>query len=85
MLDGRKLVTLRDAAEYVLALPPEVRAEPAWQGAAKELKNAAELDPAWRWFARSAIVRALHGPDDPPVGNPEGKKGHSWRTSARDR
>jgi hypothetical protein len=69
----------------VLALPPEVRAEPAWQRAAKELKNAAELDPAWRWFARSAMMRALHGPDDAPIGNPEG---HSWpnsRTLARDR
>jgi hypothetical protein len=27
--DGRALHTLKDAAEYVLALPPEVRAESA--------------------------------------------------------
>lgn len=45
--DGKMLRTLKDAAEYVLALPPKVQAEPAWQRAARELKNAAELDPAW--------------------------------------
>jgi hypothetical protein len=33
-------------------------AEPAWRHAARELKNAAELDPAWRWFARSAMMDA---------------------------
>jgi hypothetical protein len=86
--DGKTLRTLKDAAEYVLALPPKVQAEPAWQRAARELKNAAELDPAWRWFARSAMMHALLGPDEPPIGNPEGKKGHRWRTKrklARDR
>jgi hypothetical protein len=51
-------------------------AKPVWQHAARELKNAAELDPAWRWFARSAMMHALLGPDRPPIGNPEGKKGH---------
>jgi hypothetical protein len=40
--DGRKLRTLKDAAEYVLALPPELQAEPAWQQAAQDLKNAAD-------------------------------------------
>jgi hypothetical protein len=33
------LRTLKDAAEYVLALPKKVRAEPAWQPAARELKD----------------------------------------------
>jgi hypothetical protein len=50
--DGKTLRTLKDAADYVLAQPPEIQAELAWQRAARELKNAAELDPAWRWFAR---------------------------------
>jgi hypothetical protein len=31
--------TLKDAAEYVLLLPPEVKAEPAWQHAAECLKK----------------------------------------------
>jgi hypothetical protein len=66
--DGKTLRTLKDAAEYVLALPKKVQAEPAWQLAAKELKNAAELDPAWRWFARSAMMNPILGPDKPPIG-----------------
>jgi hypothetical protein len=41
--DGKTLRTLKDAAEYVVALPEKVQAEPAWQLAAQELKNAAEL------------------------------------------
>jgi hypothetical protein len=85
--DGKTLRTLKDAAEYVLALPKAVQAEPQWQHAAHELKNAAELDPAWRWFARSAMMHALLGPDMPPIGNPEEKKGRKWgkRKLARDR
>jgi hypothetical protein len=83
---GKTLRTLKDAAEYVLALPKETQAEPAWQRAARELKNAAELDPAWRWFARSAMMHALLGPDTPPIGNTEGKKSRNWgkRKLARD-
>lgn len=68
--DGKTLRTLKDAAEYVLALSPEVQAEPAWQIAARELKNAAELDPAWRWFARAAMMHALLGPDESPEPRP---------------
>jgi hypothetical protein len=85
--DGKTLRTLQDAAKYVLALPPEVQKEPSWQAAAECLTNAAEHEIAWMWFARSAMMRALHGPDEPPIGNPEGKKGHSWgkRKLARDR
>ena len=86
--DGKTLRTLKDAANYVLSLPPDIQKEPHWQSAAECLRNAAEREIAWMWFARPALMRALHGSDDPPVGNPEGKKGHSWRNSrklARDR
>jgi hypothetical protein len=86
--DGKTLRTLQHAAEYVLALPPNVQKEPPWQAAAECLTNAAEREIAWMWFARSAMMRALHGPDDPSVGNSEGKKAHSWRNTrklARDR
>ena len=72
----------------MLALPPNIQKEQHWQSAAECLTNAAERGIAWMWFARPAMMRALHGSDDPPVGNPEGKKGHSWRNSrklARDR
>jgi hypothetical protein len=85
--DGKTLRTLKDAAEYVLALPEKTQAEPAWQHAAEALRNAAEREIAWMWFARPAVMRALHGPDPPPIGNPKGKKGHKWarRKLARDR
>jgi hypothetical protein len=85
--DGKTLRTLQDAAEYVLALPPKVQKEPQWQAAAECLTSAAEREIAWMWFARPAMMRALYGPDEPPIGNPEGKKGHRWgkRKLARDR
>jgi hypothetical protein len=86
--DGKTLRTLKDAAEYVLALPAEAQAELGWQQAAQDLKNAAEREKAWMWFARSGMMHARLGPDEPPIGNPEGKKGHRWRTKrepARDR
>jgi hypothetical protein len=85
---GDTLRTLQDAAEYALALPEMVQAEPAWQRVATELKNAAELDPAWMWFARSAMMNALLGPEKPRIGNSESRKGHRWRNKrklARDR
>jgi hypothetical protein len=71
--DGRKLRTLKDAGEYILALPPNIQKGDRWQSAAECLTNAAERGIAWMWFARPGMMRALHGPDDPPVGNPEGK------------
>ena len=77
--DDKILRTLKDAAEYVLALPEKVQAEPAWQLAAKELKNAAELDPAWRWFARSAMMHALLGPDKPPIGKVRQSKAERFK------
>jgi hypothetical protein len=86
--DGKTLRTLKDAAEYVLALPEKVQAEPPWQFAAECLKNAAEREVAWMWFARPAMMHAILGPDKPPIGNSEGKKGHRWRNArklARDR
>lgn len=86
--NGKTLRTLKDAAQYVLALPPEVQSEPTWQHAADALRNAAEKKIAWMWFARPAMMRALHGPDEPPIRQSRGKKGYSWRNArklARDR
>ena len=74
--DGKTLRALKDAANYVLSLPPDIQKEQHWQSAAECLRNAAEREIAWMWFARPAMMRALHGSDEPPVGNPEGKKGH---------
>ena len=73
--DGRKLRTLKDAGEYILALPTNIQKEKRWQSAAECLTNAAEREIAWMWFAQPAMMRALQGPDDAPIGNPEEKKG----------
>jgi hypothetical protein len=43
---------------------------------------------AYVFIARGSFYRAVHGDTPPPIGNPEGKKGHKWRTKrklARDR
>jgi hypothetical protein len=29
------------------------------------------------------MMRALHGETPPPIGNPEGKKGHRWGNSRK--
>jgi hypothetical protein len=40
--DGRELITLRDAAEYVTTLPKKEQSKPHWQTVAGELMMAAE-------------------------------------------
>ena len=53
------LRTLRDAAQYVLALPPAEQRETRWQTAASVLKMVAETggDPT---MARIGMMKALH-------------------------
>jgi len=56
---GRKLVTLQQAADYVMALPEDVQHEAHWQTAVENLINAAEAGGGWLMFARIAMMRAL--------------------------
>jgi len=57
---GRKLVTLQQAADYVMALPEDVQHEAHWQTAVENLINAAEAGGGWLMFARIAMMRALN-------------------------
>jgi hypothetical protein len=57
---GRKLVTLQQAADHIMALPEDVQHEPQWQTAVENLINAAENGGGWLMFARIAMLRALH-------------------------
>jgi hypothetical protein len=57
---GRKLTTLQQAADHVMALPEDVQHEPRWQTAVEHLINAAEIGGGWLMFARIAMLRALH-------------------------
>jgi hypothetical protein len=57
---GGKLVTLQNAADYIMKLPNEMQQEPCWQTAVENLLKAAELGGAWLMFARIGMLRALN-------------------------
>jgi hypothetical protein len=61
--DGRKLKTLRDAAEYITALPRAQANAKRWQTARQMLLLAAERNGP-EMMARIAMVQALN-PDEP--------------------
>jgi hypothetical protein len=54
---GRRLATLQQAADYVMALPETVQHEAHWQVAVENLINAAETGGGWLMFARIAVLR----------------------------
>jgi hypothetical protein len=58
---GRRLVTLQQAADYVIKLPDAQQKQPRWQLAVENLINAAETGGGWLMFARIAMLRALTG------------------------
>ena len=60
--DGRELLTLRDAAEYITALPKAEHAEADWQVAMETLLLVAERDGP-EMLARIAVLRALNRDD----------------------
>jgi hypothetical protein len=57
---GRKLVTLQQAADYVMKLPERAQQQPRWQIAVENLIQAAETGGGWLMFARIAMLRALN-------------------------
>jgi len=79
------LVTLRDAGRYIEALPKREQANPAWQLAAKDLLRAATDKLVWRWFARSAIMKALHDDAPAPTKPAKSRKADQWREKRRAR
>ena len=58
--DGRKLVTLQQAADHVMRLPEATQQQPRWQIAVENLIRAAETGGGWLMFARIAMLRALN-------------------------
>jgi hypothetical protein len=71
---GKKLITLRDAAEYITELPKAEHDTPEWQAAMQALLLVAEQDgPAM--FARIGIVKALNRHVE-RVFNPDRKDSH---------
>ncbi|SHH62889.1 hypothetical protein SAMN05443248_5463 [Bradyrhizobium erythrophlei] len=82
--DGRKLVTLRDAATYITKLPKAEHAAPEWQAAMEALLLVADLGGP-TMFARIGVMRAINR-HVARVFNPDRKDTH-WgrRKLARDR
>jgi hypothetical protein len=57
---GKKLVTLKDAAAYIIALPKSEQQAPEWQAATEALLMAAE-DRGPLMHAHVGMMLALHG------------------------
>ena len=71
------------AADYALSLPEDVANTPPWQRAADQLHTAAEHGRPFVFIARISFAKAVYGEEDPPIGNPKGKKGHRWRNGRK--
>jgi hypothetical protein len=76
-VDGRKLVTLRDAGEFIAGLPTKEHNAPEWQAAMEALILVAEKGGP-TMFARIGIMRALNRHHVPEF-NPKGKEPHWGR------
>lgn len=82
--DGGQLATLRDAGNYIAALPKSLQDSERWQLATKDLMRAATETVEWRFFARLAIMKALYGTTPPPVGAEKRvKKRDQWKERRR--
>ena len=57
---GGKLVTLQQAADYIMKLPEDVQQQQPWQIAVENLINAAETGGGWLMFARIGMLRAFN-------------------------
>ncbi|HUN98656.1 MAG TPA: hypothetical protein VMU69_20780 [Bradyrhizobium sp.] len=63
---GGRLVTLQQAADYIMKLPNNMQQQDSWQIAVENLINAAEIGGGWLMFARIAMLRALNGEGKAP-------------------
>ena len=81
--DGEKLVVLRDAANYITALPAKEAALPEWQAAIEALILMVDLGGP-TMFARISVMRALNRHRVREF-NPSRKDPHwGWRKLKRD-
>lgn len=76
-IDDRKLVTLRDAGEYIAALPKKEQDAPEWHAAMEALLPVVERGGP-TMFARIGVMRALNRHHVPEL-NPKGKEPHWGR------
>jgi hypothetical protein len=76
--NGRKLMTLRDAALYITELPKAEHDSPEWQTATDILLKTAER--GWpEMFANIAIMRALQRHRPKPATTPRRTRAKAYR------
>jgi len=75
---GGELITLRDAGEYIAALPKAVDDRPGWQAAAEALLLVVERGGPVM-FARIGIMRALNHGKPAPDSRPRRKPAKRYR------
>jgi len=63
---GGRLLTLQQAADYIMKLPEETQQLERWQIAVENLINAAESGGGWLMFARIGMMRALNADGPTP-------------------
>lgn len=68
--DGRKLITLHDAAKFIQRLPKAQHGLPHWQDAVEHLLRASAGSAGWLMFAEMFMLRALHHGRPEPVKEP---------------
>ena len=70
---GRQLITLRDAADYIMSLPKKESALPEWQAAIEVLMLVSRSGPTM--IARIGVMKALNRHVE-RVFNPDRKETH---------
>ena len=81
---GKPLVTLKDAAAYIMKLPKAKQRSPEWQAAGEAVIMAAE-DRGPLMHAHVGMMRALHGAKPIPEYSASKEKHWGRRRLARDR
>lgn len=76
--DGRELLTLRDAADYIMTLPKAESDLPEWQLAMETLLMVAQRDGP-EMLARIAVMKALRRGKPPPAPEPRRKAVRKFR------
>jgi hypothetical protein len=78
LADGRELVTLRDAGEYIASLPAKTARQTHWQTAAAELLISAERGGILM-LAEIAMRKAVNHGQHPPTKQPRRKAVKRYR------
>jgi hypothetical protein len=76
--NGKKLVTLRDAALYITQLPEAEYNAAEWQAAMEALLLVAESDGPMM-FARIGVMRALNHSKSAPKDEPRRKRSKAYK------